>query len=153
QVGGRAERVCGGDAAIEQCINAIHELADEGELDLARLQHVLQTLQRREVAARVVADANLHVGQVLGRAERRLRRHVDARRRDRVGMAPHAPVLGGGGHVYRPVAEAKGYFKDEGLDYEFVESYYGQTPGYGSHAGAATPPPVTKGAFESYAAG
>src|SRR5437867_13157018 len=57
------------------------------------------------------------------------------------------------GRLQEWVAEANGYFKDEGLDYEFVESYYGQTPGYGGQVDATTPPSVTKGAFESYAAG
>ena len=54
------------------------------------------------------------------------------------------------GRLQEWVAEEKGYFRDERLDYEFVSSYYGQTPGYGSvHPGAAAPA-VTSGAFESY---
>ena len=41
------------------------------------------------------------------------------------------------GRLQEWVAEERGYFRDEGLDYEFVSSYYGQTQGYGSQIGAA----------------
>ena len=52
------------------------------------------------------------------------------------------------------VAEEKGYFVEEGLDYQFVPSYYGSTQGYGSVQSAhVAPPEVKTGAFESYAEG
>jgi NitT/TauT family transport system substrate-binding protein len=52
------------------------------------------------------------------------------------------------------VAEENGYFRDDGLNYEFVSAYYGHTQGYGSIlAPAATAPEVTRGAFESYTEG
>jgi NitT/TauT family transport system substrate-binding protein len=59
------------------------------------------------------------------------------------------------GRLQEWVAEEQGYFKDEGLDYAFVPSFYGRTPGYGGmQAGSvAQAPEVTSGAFESYAAG
>jgi len=57
------------------------------------------------------------------------------------------------GRLQEWVAEEKGYFRDEGLDYEFVASYYGQTQGYGSQVGAPVAPHVGSGAFESYAEG
>src|SRR5205814_5409671 len=57
------------------------------------------------------------------------------------------------GRLQEWVAEEKGYFRDEGLDYQFVEAYYGQTQGYGSQIGAAAAPEVRNGAFESYAEG
>lgn len=58
------------------------------------------------------------------------------------------------GRLQEWVAEEKGYFADEGLDYEFVHSYYGQTQGYGSvRSAAAAAPEVSQGAFEDYAHG
>jgi NitT/TauT family transport system substrate-binding protein len=64
------------------------------------------------------------------------------------------------GRLQEWVAQEKGYFQDEGLDHEFVSSYYGGTLGYGSVQSAGTqavntvaPSAVTHGAFESYAAG
>ena len=59
------------------------------------------------------------------------------------------------GRLQEWVAEEKGYFADEGLDYEFVPSYYGQTPGYGGFAqgNSGVAPEVKSGAYESYAEG
>jgi NitT/TauT family transport system substrate-binding protein len=57
------------------------------------------------------------------------------------------------GRLQEWVAEEKGYFADEGLGYEFVTSYYGQTQGYGSVQTAGPAPEVKQGAFESYAEG
>jgi NitT/TauT family transport system substrate-binding protein len=58
------------------------------------------------------------------------------------------------GRLQEWVAEEKGYFREEGLDHEFVASYYGQTQGYGSApTPTVAPPEVVKGAFESYAEG
>jgi NitT/TauT family transport system substrate-binding protein len=57
------------------------------------------------------------------------------------------------GRLQEWVAEERGYFADEGLDYEFVASYYGQTQGYGSTPAAPIAPEVKGGAFESYAEG
>lgn len=58
------------------------------------------------------------------------------------------------GRLQEWVAEELGYFADEGLDYEFVHSYYGQTQGYGSVRSAETAAPeVKQGAFEDYAQG
>ena len=58
------------------------------------------------------------------------------------------------GRLQEWVAEEKGYFKEAGLDYQFVPSYYGQTQGYGSvQSTGAVAPEVTRGAFESYAEG
>lgn len=59
------------------------------------------------------------------------------------------------GRLQEWVAQEKGYFADEGLDYAFVPSFYGQTPGYGGlqPGSAATAPEVKSGAFESYAEG
>jgi NitT/TauT family transport system substrate-binding protein len=58
------------------------------------------------------------------------------------------------GRLQEWVAEEKGYFRDEGLDHEFVASYYGRTQGYGSApAPALAAPEVVSGAFESYAEG
>jgi NitT/TauT family transport system substrate-binding protein len=58
------------------------------------------------------------------------------------------------GRLQEWVAEEKGYFVEEGLDYQFVPSYYGSTQGYGSvQSGHAAAPEVKSGAFESYAEG
>ncbi len=54
------------------------------------------------------------------------------------------------GRLQEWVAQEKGYFKDEGLDYEFVESYVAAESGYAlvqSSEGAA--PEVKRGAFEN----
>jgi NitT/TauT family transport system substrate-binding protein len=58
------------------------------------------------------------------------------------------------GRLQEWVAEEKGYFLDEGLDYQFVPSFYGSTQGYGAvQSGHGAPPEVKSGAFESYAEG
>lgn len=59
------------------------------------------------------------------------------------------------GRLQEWVAEEKGYFRDEGLDYEFVGSGPGGSPGgYASIQSAdAMPPEVRQGAFESYEEG
>ncbi len=57
------------------------------------------------------------------------------------------------GRLQEWVAEEKGYFREEGLDHEFVASYYGQTQGYGSTPAVPVAPEVKRGAFESYAEG
>jgi len=58
------------------------------------------------------------------------------------------------GRLQEWVAEEKGYFVAEGLDYQFVPSFYGSTQGYGSvQSGNGAPPEVKSGAFESYAEG
>jgi NitT/TauT family transport system substrate-binding protein len=57
------------------------------------------------------------------------------------------------GRLQEWVADEKGYFHEEGLEHEFVASYYGQTQGYGSMPTTPVAPEVTRGAFESYAAG
>jgi NitT/TauT family transport system substrate-binding protein len=58
------------------------------------------------------------------------------------------------GRLQEWVAEEKGYFADEGLDYQFVPSYYGSTQGYGTVQSAhSVAPEVKSGAFESYAEG
>jgi NitT/TauT family transport system substrate-binding protein len=57
------------------------------------------------------------------------------------------------GRLQEWVADEKGYFEAEGLDHEFVPSYYGQTQGYGSTPAAPAAPEVKRGAFESYAEG
>lgn len=54
------------------------------------------------------------------------------------------------GRLQEWVADEKGYFKDEGLEYEFLESYAAAASGYGlvqSTEGAA--PEVKRGAFEN----
>ncbi len=59
------------------------------------------------------------------------------------------------GRLQEWVAEEKGYFTDEGLDYEFVPSFYGRTPGYGGlmPGSMSVAPEVKSGAYESYAEG
>ena len=60
------------------------------------------------------------------------------------------------GRLQEWVAEEKGYFRDEGLDYEFVGGDPGgQRGGYASvqSADAANPPEVREGAFESFEEG
>lgn len=57
------------------------------------------------------------------------------------------------GRLQEWVAQEKGYFANEGLDYEFVTSFYGQTQGYGSVQSAGAAPEVKRGAFESYSEG
>src|SRR5215510_9479179 len=58
------------------------------------------------MAAGMVADRYVLSGQLLRRADRRVRRHHDAARRDHVGFAPHPSDLLGGGLIDRPVARA-----------------------------------------------
>src|SRR6266542_2032606 len=59
------------------------------------------------------------------------------------------------GRLQEWIAEERGYFADEGLDYEFVPSFYGRTPGYGgmSPGSVSAAPEVKEGAYESYAEG
>src|SRR5687768_16784510 len=52
----------------------------------------------------MVADADLGTGQIVRPPNLRLRRDVDAGRRDRVGVAPHLAVIAGRGHVDGPMA-------------------------------------------------
>jgi NitT/TauT family transport system substrate-binding protein len=55
------------------------------------------------------------------------------------------------GRLQEWVAEEKGYFRDEGLEYEFVSSYAAGVSGYGSvQSTETTPPEVKRGAFESF---
>jgi NitT/TauT family transport system substrate-binding protein len=56
------------------------------------------------------------------------------------------------GRLQEWVAEEKGYFKDEGLDYEFVVRVP-QTWSAGDRPAAGTPREVVRGAFEGFAAG
>src|SRR5215467_4751288 len=58
------------------------------------------------MAARMVADRHVLPGQCLRSADRRVRRHHDAARRDHVGFAPHPSDLLGGRLIDRPVARA-----------------------------------------------
>jgi NitT/TauT family transport system substrate-binding protein len=58
------------------------------------------------------------------------------------------------GRLQEWVAEEKGYFREEGLDYEFVVSMAASTTWSASvRTTEATPPQVLHGAFESFAAG
>src|SRR5215813_4583181 len=58
------------------------------------------------MAAGMVADRHVLSGQILRPANRRVRRHHDAARRDHVGFAPHPSDLLGGRLIDRPVARA-----------------------------------------------
>src|SRR5262245_23768294 len=58
------------------------------------------------MAAGMVADRYVLSRQFLRCADRRVRRHHDAARRDHVGFAPHPSDLLGGGLIDRPVAGA-----------------------------------------------
>src|SRR5262245_3317135 len=58
------------------------------------------------MAAGMVADRHVLSRQCLRFADRRVRRHHDAARRDHVGFAPHPSDLLGGGLIDRPVARA-----------------------------------------------
>ena len=80
--------------------------ADEAQPDLVWRQDALQGLNSCKVAARAQTYADLDAGQVLGAFDLRLGRDVDAARRHRVGLAPHAPVVAGGSRVDGPVAGA-----------------------------------------------
>jgi NitT/TauT family transport system substrate-binding protein len=54
------------------------------------------------------------------------------------------------GRLQEWVAQERGYFKDEGLDYEFVSSYAAGSSGYASVKSTETAAPeVKRGAFES----
>jgi NitT/TauT family transport system substrate-binding protein len=54
------------------------------------------------------------------------------------------------GRLQEWVAEEKGYFKDEGLDYEFVNSYVAGESGYAAVQSAeSAAPEVKRGAFEN----
>jgi hypothetical protein len=54
------------------------------------------------------------------------------------------------GRLQEWVADEKGYFKDEGLDYEFLTSYATQASGYGLIQSTETAAPeVKRGAFEN----
>ena len=66
----------------------------------------LEALDRRVVAARVVADADLHAREVLGAPVRRVGRDEDPRHAHRVRPPPHLPVARGRGVVDGPVARA-----------------------------------------------
>src|SRR5215831_14632225 len=58
------------------------------------------------MAAGMVADRYVLSRQLLRCADRRVRRHHDAARRDHVRFAPHPSDLLGGGLIDRPVARA-----------------------------------------------
>src|SRR5919199_1089088 len=103
-VGLQAEHVGGFDAAVQQLRHAVIRRADELQIDLVRLQKRLERLERREVAARVVADADLAAPEVLRAADGRIGGDVDARGCDGVRVAPHLAVLTGRRHVDCPVA-------------------------------------------------
>jgi len=54
------------------------------------------------------------------------------------------------GRLQEWVAEEKGYFKDEGLDYEFVNSYVAGESGYAAaQSTEAAAPEIKRGAFEN----
>ena len=54
------------------------------------------------------------------------------------------------GRLQEWVAEEKGYFRDEGLDYEFVNSYVAGESGYAAVQSSETAAPeVKRGAFEN----
>ena len=56
------------------------------------------------MAAGMVTDRHVSPGKLLRSADRRVRRHHDAARRDHVGFAPHPSDLLGGRLIDRPVA-------------------------------------------------
>src|SRR2546422_10097874 len=54
------------------------------------------------------------------------------------------------GRLQEWVADEKGYFKDEGLDYEFLTSYATQSSGYALvQSTESAAPEVKRGAFEN----
>src|SRR5207245_4702808 len=54
------------------------------------------------------------------------------------------------GRIQEWVADEKGYFKDEGLDYEFLTSYATQSSGYALvQSTESAAPEVKRGAFEN----
>ena len=54
------------------------------------------------------------------------------------------------GRLQEWIADEKGYFRDEGLDYEFLTSYATQASGYGLvQSTESAAPEVKRGAFEN----
>jgi len=76
------------------------------ESDLLGPQILLQCLDRRVMAARLIADRDRHMGQLRGLGDRRFGRHENRRRRHRIGVAVELAVADRGGDVDRPVAGA-----------------------------------------------
>src|SRR3954465_3068259 len=94
-----------GHLAVEHLLHAGEEDAiGEGELDVRERHVLLERLDGRIVAARLVADRNRHAAQVFRRLDRRLRRHEYRRWRHRIGVGVHLGVALRGGDVHRPVA-------------------------------------------------
>ncbi len=76
---------------VQQRVQPLVRRTLERQADLVGGKHRLQGLQRREMAARVIPDADRHPGQVFRPPDRRLRRHEDAARRDRVRLGNQLP--------------------------------------------------------------
>src|SRR5215831_9356325 len=91
--------------AIDQHFHAAEQKAvAKRELDLLQLEILLEPLDGRVVAARLVADRDRHAGEIGRRLYRRVRRYEDAAGRDRIALGVEFAVTVGGGDVHRPVA-------------------------------------------------
>ena len=70
------------------------------------LEILLEPLDRRVVAAGLIADRNRHGRKIGRRLHRRIRRHEHAARRNRIAIGVELAVAVGGGDVHGPVAGA-----------------------------------------------
>src|SRR6185312_5122465 len=91
----------------DQQLHALEEQpVGKGERDLLRLQVLLQHLDGGVVAARLVADRDWHTPEVSRAADRRVRRHEDPGRRDRIGIGIELAVTARRSNAHRPMAGA-----------------------------------------------
>src|SRR5580704_8836000 len=101
------EQRCRRSFPVDQLLHAMEQQPfGEGQVDLLGLEVLFQSLDGRIVAAGLKSHRDRNAGQIGGSLDRRIRRHENACRRNRVSIAIQLAVPVGGGDVHRPVAGA-----------------------------------------------
>src|SRR5262249_50613336 len=85
------------------------------QLDRLRLEILLEPLNGRVMAARLIADRDRDAGKIGRGLHRRVRRYEDAARRDRIALGVEFAVTVGSGNVHRPVAGRADVARTSGL--------------------------------------
>src|SRR5437868_4793731 len=107
EVVGSAEQGGGRHLAVDQQFHAAEqEPVDKGQLDVLRLQILLQGLDRRVMAARLVPDRDRYAGEIGGVLDVGVRRHKDRGGGHRIGVGVELAVADRGGDIDGPVTGA-----------------------------------------------